>query len=46
MSAGDRDEVDGLGTYQVKYSEYYEPYVIMAAVGTPSELITHNLLIM
>ena len=33
-AGGDRDAADDLGTltYQVKYSEYYEPYVIMAAV--------------
>ena len=33
-ASGDRDaaDADGLGTYQVHYAEYYEPYVIMAAV--------------
>ena len=41
MSAGgDRNAnaADSLGSYQVEYAEYYEPYVIMAAVRLTGNL--------
>ena len=37
-AGGDRDIADNLGTYQVHYAEYYEPYVIMAAVRLTGNL--------
>lgn len=40
VSVGHRqDDADGMGTYQVRYSEYYEPYVIMAEVRSFIEIV-------
>ena len=40
VSVGHRqDDADDMGTYQVRYSEYYEPYVIMAAVRSFIEIV-------
>jgi hypothetical protein len=39
-AGGDRNAnaADSLGSYQVEYAEYYEPYVIMAAVRLTGNL--------